>query len=468
MGSERQSVAIPLCGKMAFRSFHTAEFMRQLNGCAVEPVYFIEPEYFSDGMDSRYERFSVEKYESLYSRPFLRLCSELRRVWLATETIDQRVRDMFHELAFSKKSVAKVLLFLSSLNAARSLRPLAPAVLALEQAVARTVEHTRALKDRGISSVLTPGMGSYGFLWEGLLAREAHRIGLRTVSAISNYDNVVNRGYMGYMPDVLAVWSEQMAADAVRYLGFPARRIAVTGPVQFDRYAGDPCVSRDEFLRSKGLDPAKKTVFYAGSVMATQYFEFLRFVTTYLAPGGKNRSYNIVVRPIPHNKLLSWYGMDIFRDAFRTIDNTYYSDPRSFSSDTFAPVAGATPDAELDELHCLFRYSDVMINTYSTVALEAAVNDLPTVHLGYENFTFANKYPSYPRFQALMTHNKRPLRLAAAKTAKDDADLMRCIESYLTDRSADRDARRAYAVSECGTVDGKAGERLAFCVRGKS
>jgi hypothetical protein len=460
-----KNVAIPLEGKMAFRSFNTDLFIRQLAGHDCRPVYYIEQKFLTPDLDrARYSLLQKTKYKDVYNRPIPKFLSELRRFLVHTETTELRFRDTLLNLTFNKRPITQVLLYMLGLDVVRRMRFAAPPLLALEQKLTASDFHNVDLRQREIRCVLTPGVGSYGFLYEGLVAREARTCGIPTVAAVSNYDNIVNRGYMGFVPDVLTVWSEQMAEEARRCLRLPPAKIAVTGPVQFDRYAAAPAMTRDAFLRSKGLDPSKKTIFFAGGVMVTHYYEFLRFMREYLMSNGTLKDYNVVIRPTPHNKILSWYGMTALKEILSQIKGVYYSDPHAFSSDSFMPVAGERCDIELDELHCLFKYSDVMLNVYSTVGLEAAVNDLPTVYIGYENFSYAQRYPSYPDFQAGMTHNLRPLRLAAGKVARSDKELKEYIDHYLSDRKLDQDARQAYAVAECGQVDGKAGERLAAVI----
>lgn len=464
MASSKTRIGIPLSGKMAFRSLHTDVFIRQLTGEGLEPVFYIDRSFLSGLPSERYGELLQGTYKRMYARPAVRLLSELRRFLVRTETTELRFREEILQKIFTRTPTALIATYMLGMDVLRRLGSIAPAFLCLEQALTRCDDHVADLRKRSISLVLTPGVGSYGFLYEGLLAREAQRLRIPVVAVISNYDNIVNRGYLGFIPDRISVWSEQMAEEACRYLRLSRARIDVTGPVQFDRYSGQPAVDRETFLRSKGLDPRKKTIFYAGSVLVPQYFEFLRIVQKNFMKGGKLEDYNVVIRPVPHNKVLAWHGMAVLKGIVENTPGMYYSDPHKFSTDSFMPVKDERCDDELDELHCLFRYSDVMINIYSTVALESAINDLPTIHLGYESFSFGQKYPSYPDFQAQMRHNRRPLRLAAARIARSDEELLRYVEMYLKDRSIDRQARQDYAFSECGVVDGRSGERLAALV----
>ena len=86
---------------------------------------------------------------------------------------------------------------------------------------------------------------------------------------------------------------------------------------------------------------------------------------------------------------------------------------------------------------------------------------MPTIHIGYDEYTFGHRYITTSAFQQRQTHNRRPLRLAAARVITDESQLLPAIERYLRDPSQEREARRMYAEAECGALDGRASERLA-------
>jgi CDP-glycerol glycerophosphotransferase (TagB/SpsB family) len=121
--------------------------------------------------------------------------------------------------------------------------------------------------------------------------------------------------------------------------------------------------------------------------------------------------------------------------------------------------------ADFDELACLFNYSDVMINHFSTVSLEAAICDLPTIQVGYDSYTYGQTFNTSAAFQRRQTHNLRRLRLEAAKVAEDQGQLIRSLDSYLQDRTLDQARRREYALLECGSLDGQSGDRLAAMIK---
>jgi hypothetical protein len=275
-------------------------------------------------------------------------------------------------------------------------------------------------------------------------------------------------GYRGFNPTCLAVWSRQMADEVIKLHEYPAKKLEVVGAVQYDRYLQPLTMSREEFLTSIELDPVKKTVFFAGGVNVNHYFEIYRiFVEQKERLWGGD--FNFIVRPQPHAKLLDAPGWQVveklFVDAGVYVSNPGVVDANGSRTQEIRIDLGM--DDGPDELNYLLRYSDVLVNNFSTMGLEAAICDLPTIHIGYDAYTFGVKFGVTTGFQQRMTHNRRPLRLKASKVAKSDQQLLAFIEQYLNDRSFDREDRHEYAVSECGELDGMATSRLTDMIKSR-
>lgn len=463
-------IAIPLHGKMAARAFHQPSFRQRLAEGGFKPLYFLSPVYYrSFEFDpEQYFELETDVYDEYYAKHFLlQQLRMLRRFAVVTETTDLRFREMIEAKLFDA-TLLGMAAQMTYVTALRRIPGMGRLLAWLEKKFYVTHAHDKHFKERNVDCVLTPGMGNYNFWNEGSFALEAQRMGIPAFAAITNYDNIVNMGYRGFNPTCLGVWSRQMADEVMKLHGYPAGKLEIVGAVQYDRFMQPLALTREEFLTSINLAPNRRTIFFAGGVNINHYFEIYRLFVE-----EKNRilkgEFNFVVRPQPHAKLLDSPGWQIMEKLF-TQAGVYVSNPGSVDASgdrTQELRLDLGLDEGPDELNYLLRYSDVLVNNFSTMGLEAAICDLPTIHIGYDAYTFGVKFGVTTAFQQRMTHNRRPLRLKASKVAKSEKELLSSLEQYLTDRSLDCEARREYAASECGELDGRATSRLIRMIKAR-
>jgi len=463
-------IGIPLGGKMATRVLHQQSFRTRLSNVGFKPVYFMWSQYFRsfDFDPEQYQELRVEAYDKYdQERRLLRTMKKLRRFVIVTETTDLRFREEAESTLYDSPA-SQVGAYILFTDFFRHVPKMGSLLLWLESHLYQPNFHEKEIRESDLRCILTPGIGNYGYGHAGNFAREAQKQNLPVFASITNYDNIVNMGYRGYTPTCLAVWSQQMADEAIRLHGIPANRIEVTGPLQYDRFIQPLPIGRDEFLKSVNLDPAKKTIFFAGGVNITRYFEIYKLFIEQKSRVSSD-TYNFVVRPYPHGKLLDSPGWQVLEKLFQN-EGVYLSNPGSIDAagDRRSEMREDLYfDEGPDELAYLLHYSDVMINYFSTISLEAAICDLPVIHLGYDLYTYGHRFHLTTEFLQRQTHNRRKLRLAASRIAKNEDELIKYINLYLADRALDREARHKYATSECGELDGRSGERLVQMIKSR-
>lgn len=136
--------------------------------------------------------------------------------------------------------------------------------------------------------------------------RAAKRAGLRTCYCVHSWDNLTNKGLLRDIPDLVTVWNEQQAREAVELHGVPRNRLAVAGASSYDHWF-DWRVSRtrEEFCAEVGLDPEKPFVLYVCSspFVAPNEVAFVRrWIGEFRkANDGRLRNVGVLVRPHPQH-----------------------------------------------------------------------------------------------------------------------------------------------------------------------
>ena len=97
------------------------------------------------------------------------------------------------------------------------------------------------------------------------------------------------------------------------------------------------------------------------------------------------------------------------------------------------------PASELELVACLLRYSDVLINHFSTIAVEGCLNGLPTLNLGFDpgDAAKAQKVSQNSDWAERRTHNQRVIQTGGVPVVKSEEELIAKVGAYLEDPELD-------------------------------
>ncbi len=262
----------------------------------------------------------------------------------------------------------------------------------------------------------TPGFDA----WEGELILLARRAGLSSVAVNFTWDNLTTNSKHIRKSDCLIAWNEIMRGEAEKIHRYSPDKVFVSGTPRFDPYFRDEKKepTREEFLRSKGLDPKNRTVFHT--------------TVTKAYPFQKKYIYDLINlrkdKKIPYvNLLIRIHPLDLIENY------SEFKDIPDFCIERSGKEIEMSYD-DLLNLKCSLKYTDLNINYASTITIEACIFDKPVINIGYLGvYALAYEFDHY-----------RPIyESGAVKLAKTDDDLPRLINAYLSDPGKDREARLA-------------------------
>lgn len=444
-----------LSGKMSFSALHTPEVLSAAARAGCELDYLLDAA--TDG--SGHVRFDGESLRRhLRKSKLYQVLRLIRRFAVKNASTDIKFRDFISEDVFSHSSLAGAVAGYAGILAASSL-PYAGAVCrGIEGSVFDSLIFSDILATRQYDAALLSSVGNFGFEAEALFARECMEGGIKTVSVVTNYDNFLNRGSAGFIPDKLGVWSDYMAGNALR-AGIPSSRIEIIGAPSLDPLFAEPVMARDEYLRGIGLDPGKKTIIYAGGVLVGQAFDVIEL----LVRSGLVGECNLIYRPYPHGKVFASKTARLIRNYLDSYQDVFVTDAEALSNTIDATLSGfqLSKDISLDEKTLQLRYSDVVINHFSTFGLEACVLDVPVVQIAYDGPSmYAIKRGAHPSINSRQVHNSVQIDSGAAAIARSEDDIVGQVRQYLKDPARNGDERRRYAEFECGALDGCSTKRM--------
>jgi hypothetical protein len=135
--------------------------------------------------------------------------------------------------------------------------------------------------------------------------RAAKRLGIHTGYLVFSWDNLTNKGLVHELPELVLVWNESQAREAVEVQGIPRERVAVTGAPGFDRWFDqEPSRSRERFCADVGLSVDRPIVLYVCSsrFVARDEVAFARrWIRALREHGGALADAGLLIRPHPRN-----------------------------------------------------------------------------------------------------------------------------------------------------------------------
>jgi len=278
----------------------------------------------------------------------------------------------------------------------------------------------------------TPGFSAY----EAELITLARIHGLPTVAMNFSWDNLTMNAKHIRKTDFLIAWNNIMKKEAMDIHRYPEDKVFVSGTPRFDPYFtpknNEP--SRDEFLRSKGLDPEYKTIFHTTVTKAYPFQK--KYIQDLIALREQKK--------IPYcNIFIRIHPLDLFenyREFLGVKDLTIEKSGEKVEMNY----------ADLLNLKYSLQYTDLNLNYASTISIEACIFDKPVINIGYiGRFALAYEFNHY-----------RPIYEAGAvRLAKTNEDLPKLINMYLENPALDRENRRRVVEDFVKFTDGRSYQR---------
>jgi SAM-dependent methyltransferase len=193
--------------------------------------------------------------------------------------------------------------------------------------------------------------------------KAAKALGIPVAIGVASWDHLTTKGLIKAQPDRVLVWNEIQRREAVELHGVPADRVVITGAQLFDQWFGrEPTETRERFLASVGLDPARPYVLYVGSspnISPPEREEAFvrRWISALRGAGSPLKELGVLVRPHPGNAdhwgavELSELGGTIAPRARPAIPMTEADEELYFHSIAFAEaVVGVNTSAIIESL----------------------------------------------------------------------------------------------------------------------
>lgn len=295
------------------------------------------------------------------------------------------------------------------------------------------------------------------------LLRHAKKLKIKTLTSVKSWDVLTTKAFTRMRADKILVFNQHNRKEAITIGDYKPEQIALTGFPQFDIYRRKEVIlPREDFFKKIGADIQKKLILYtcSGDWKAPYDYEVLLGLFQAMREGKIIEPVQVLVRFHPKysskieraehlpDVLLDRPGIYLSEDKEQCLEGTEQVFDWAFTNEDIAHLANS-----------LF-HTVLVINTESTMTLEAAAFDKPVIMIGYDGFQELDYWHSVIR-KYDQEHFQNILKTGGARLVKSRQELVKCINNYLKNPSLDEEGRKRLRDEMLYKLDGKSGERAA-------
>ncbi|MEK7575931.1 MAG: CDP-glycerol glycerophosphotransferase family protein [Patescibacteria group bacterium] len=272
------------------------------------------------------------------------------------------------------------------------------------------------------SLVLTSGPGFY--FMEGWAILCAKKFGIPTAAINFSWDNLTIYARSVRKTDYIICWNDIVKKDAQTIHGYKDNEVFVAGILRYDfLFKKDELGSREQFLKNKGLDPDKKTIFVATATDSDP--DLHKKVINAI----RDMNVNIYVRVHPLERMKTY-------EEFKKLNNVYIEYAGTVKQGD--EERGWQTEMEKEDqvnLKKILKFCDLHINRSSTMTLDSLAFNLalPIINL---------KFPTSVVPVADYEHYKPIVDEGAVRLARNIDDAVRYVKMYLDNPLLDIENRK--------------------------
>lgn len=305
-----------------------------------------------------------------------------------------------------------------------------------------------------------------GFEFNEFFARESIKNKCKVCTVILSWDNTSGMGYPGYNPDYIISWTNVMKKELIELSDINPKKIIVGGVAHFDHYFNNNVFSKNELFKKIGLKLDKKTIFYA--TKSPRRFPWGPDIVKFIAESiNSNKIYGnsqllVRIHPLHYRKSNNKDFSNILKkydEIEKKYENVIINRPNISSK----KINFDMEDDEMSITAAILYHSNLMINMFSTMIIEAAIFDLPSINLCLKDEFRGNEEKTRQDIMVehRQTHSKRVYETGGVKNVYNFDQLIESINQFLYDKKIDTSNRSKIVDNEVGIFRGNSGKNIS-------
>jgi hypothetical protein len=282
--------------------------------------------------------------------------------------------------------------------------------------------------------------------------------GIPTGTLVQSWDNLTSK--TAVLPDWLErywTWSDYMTSQFRKlYPRIPPERVRVVGSPQFDFHNRDDLlIPREAYFGRLGLDPQRPVAVIATGTPKSLPDEPQNVVELSRAMRRRLPHCQVLIRLHPKDYGERWAPL---RQELSQLGVKLQSTTPAKTDDRGGFIV--PKEFYRDQVNCL-KHAAVILNTASTITVDAAIVDRPIVCLGFD-VRHDSHFPEGRSWSfAHSSHYGPLLESGGIALAPSIEECLSAVATYLENPDWRREGRREIVATVVGSADGLSGKRLA-------
>lgn len=299
------------------------------------------------------------------------------------------------------------------------------------------------------------------------LLATAKKRGVKTVTLAKSWDVLTTKAFTRVRADRIMVYNQFNGNEATAIGDYDPAKVVITGFPQFDIYSHpENFLSREAFCEKVGLDPGRRIILYGipGDWKSPDTKAVLAELDRRIEAGVFAKPIQILARLHPkyRDSAEGFSARHIIFDR----PGMYFSDNTEFSLDT--GDKGSTNkwtfrNDDIAHLANSLYHSDLIINVDSTLTLDAAALDKPSILVGYDGDRKL-PYKESIAFIYEREHYQNVIKTGGVSLVYSHDELVSEINKFLSDSDYQKDGREDLKQELLYKIDGCSGERMGKAV----
>lgn len=264
------------------------------------------------------------------------------------------------------------------------------------------------------------------------MQRSFDKYGIPTISIVQSWDNTSTKGRILSCASKILVWGDAQRNEILNfYPEYNSKNIILCGLAQFDNYQEKKQRTNDErskFLEKLNIPKDRKIILFAtgaNKIGGQNEPQICNFLANKLDSELKNRNCHLIIRLHQADNISNY-------DTLNLIDNSRVTICTSSIENDQKLEDWLPPASEINNLADFLAFSDICLNTASTMTLDSMAMGTPVVNIGFEI------PPTHPRLSSSRYYNyhhwKPLIELNALTIAYKSHELVPMIKTALDNK----------------------------------